>query len=72
MFDDLTPNELAMLRHALRMVPANACLTGKSAQMQGGAGVLFFTEAAAFVSLWGKVAEAVRERADMEAFRRDR
>jgi hypothetical protein len=67
--DELTPAELAMLGHSLRMVPDNACLTGRSAALQGNAGLLFYTDAAAFKSLWNKVAEAIRERSDMEPFR---
>jgi hypothetical protein len=62
---DLTPDELEMLGHALRMVPGNACLTGESAARLKGEGLAIFSEIAAFKSLWNKTAEAIRERDDM-------
>lgn len=71
MLDDLTPQELAMLGHSLRMVPGNAVLTGKSVKNVGEEGALkFFSEIEAFKSLWSKVAEAIKNREDMEPFRK--
>lgn len=70
MLDDLTPEELAMLGHSLRMVPENAVLTGKSATRlcdKGGVGFLY--ESTHFKSLWSKVAKAIKEREDMAEFR---
>ncbi len=66
MFDDLTAGELAMLGHSLRMVPENACLTEGPLVKDR---LAFFHEIPEFVSLWEKVAEALREREDMEPHR---
>lgn len=65
MLRDLTPDELEMLGHCLRVVPSNAVLTGGSATRLGRGGVLRIIEGEAFRSLWNKVAEAVRDRDDM-------
>lgn len=62
---DLTPAELEMLGHALRMVPDNACLTGGAAKRLGRPPIAFFTECDAYKSLWNKVAAEIRERDDM-------
>jgi hypothetical protein len=64
--DDLTADEVEVLGHSLRMVPGNACLTGKSAQRLGGGGLQMIYELDAFKSLWNKVAEAILERDDMQ------
>jgi hypothetical protein len=69
MLADLTAEEVVMLGHALQMVPGNACLTGESATQLGGKGILFFTDAEAFKTLWNKVAEAIRDRDDVAPFR---
>lgn len=63
---ELTPDELEMLGHCLRMVPDNACLTGSAAtRLAAGRGFAMFTEVDAFKSLWEKVAAAIRTRDDM-------
>lgn len=70
---DLTPDELEMLGHCLRMVPDNACLTGEAAKrLAPGRGFAMFVELDAFRSLWEKVARAIRERDDMADRRVDR
>jgi hypothetical protein len=67
---DLTAQELAMLGHALRLVPDNACLTGKQVALLGGNGISMFYEIDAFKTLWEKVAVAISEREDMDPFRK--
>lgn len=69
---DLDAAELEMLGHALRVVPENACLTGKSASRLGGKGFAFFHDIPAFASLWHKVADAINERDDMAEARERR
>jgi hypothetical protein len=72
LLDDLTADELAMLAHALRMVPGNACLTGRSAALlhPEGGGVAFFVDVPAYKSLWEKVGDAIVERDDMARHRK--
>lgn len=62
----LEPGELAMMGHALRMVPSNACLTSGPLAPSG---LAMFPEIPEFASLWAKVAAAITERDDMAAFR---
>ena len=67
---DLSADELAMLGHALRSVPGNACLTGNSAaRLAAGDGFAFFHDIEAYKSLWEKVAVAIKERDDMAEFK---
>jgi hypothetical protein len=68
MLDDLTAAEIAILGHAIRMVPSEAVLIRTSAVPFGG-GIVFLRQTDAFASLWSKVAETVRERPDLEPFR---
>ncbi len=69
LLDDLTAEEVVMLGHCLRMVPANACLTGDSAVALGGSGFAMFTTIPAFKTLWSKTAAAISQRDDCEPFR---
>lgn len=58
---DLSADELVTCYHALRCVPPNACITGKS-------GLTMIHESEHFKALYSKVSDAIAARRDCARF----